>query len=57
LTRPLIGWWWAGQLYTGREVTAAFEEAGFGAATFVRFPLRFRHLAAWGHIVVAEAGK
>lgn len=54
LMRPLIGRWWASNLYSRPEVEQAFEAAGFRTATFDRFPLWFRHLGAWGHIVVAR---
>ena len=54
LMRPLIGRWWASTLYDGSELQQAFETAGFRTVTFDRFPWRFRYLAAWGHIVVAQ---
>ena len=54
LMRPLIGRWWASQLYTARELLEAFPAAGFATPAFDRFPWPFRHLDGWGHIVVAR---
>jgi SAM-dependent methyltransferase len=54
LMRPLIGRWWASNLYTRPELGLAFQEAGFRHAEFARFPWPFRYLDAWGHIVVAR---
>ena len=53
LMRPLIGRWWASNLYSRPELETAFEAAGFRTATFDRFPARYRYLDSWGHIVVA----
>jgi len=54
LTQPLIGRWWQANLYGVDELTRAFQEAGFAAIHFRAFPVRFRYLALWGHIVEAE---
>jgi 2-polyprenyl-3-methyl-5-hydroxy-6-metoxy-1,4-benzoquinol methylase len=54
LTRLLIGLWWASNLYTERELRAAFQAAGFSEIVFRRFPLAGQHLAVWGHIVEAH---
>jgi ubiquinone/menaquinone biosynthesis C-methylase UbiE len=54
LTRPLIGRWWQSNLYTKREIEAAFREAGFTSVAFRRFPPRFRYLALWGYVVEAR---
>jgi SAM-dependent methyltransferase len=54
LTRILIGRWWASNLYTRRELAAAFRAAGFGAVRFPGFPPAGWHLAPWGHVVAAE---
>jgi cyclopropane fatty-acyl-phospholipid synthase-like methyltransferase len=53
LTLPLIGWWWDSHLYSEAEVKQAFAQAGFRRVTFGRFPLFFKYLASWGHIVEA----
>jgi ubiquinone/menaquinone biosynthesis C-methylase UbiE len=55
LMRPLIGWWWRSNLYTGNELFGAFHTAGFRDAKFLSFPPAASHLALWGHVV--EAGK
>jgi SAM-dependent methyltransferase len=54
LTRPLIGRWWAANLYSAAEVLTALKAAGFEGAAPASFPLQFRHLALWGHVVVAS---
>jgi cyclopropane fatty-acyl-phospholipid synthase-like methyltransferase len=54
LMRLLIGRWWASNLYSRPELEEAFAAAGFREVTFDRFPLRFRYLDSWGHIVVAR---
>ena len=54
LTRPLIGKWWASNLYKRSELEQIFSQAGFKRAIFSSFPLRYVHLAMWGHIVVAD---
>jgi SAM-dependent methyltransferase len=54
LTRPLIGRWWAANLYSSAEVLGALKAAGFEGAAPASFPLRFRHLALWGRVVVAS---
>ena len=53
LMRPLIGRWWDSHLYTAAELTHALGQAGFRKATFGAFPLLFKYLAPWGHIVEA----
>ena len=53
LTRPLIGRWWQGHLYTATELEASLREAGFARVTFRRFPPSFRYLGLWGHVVEA----
>jgi len=50
----LIGRWWDANLYTREELHSAFERAGFAGVSFARFPLRWSHLAPWGHIVEAH---
>ncbi len=55
LMRPLIGRWWQANLYTHSELERAFGQAGFTSVRFGQFPLQFRHLALWGHIVEARA--
>jgi cyclopropane fatty-acyl-phospholipid synthase-like methyltransferase len=59
LTRPLIGRWWASNLYSAAELQDAFCTAGFHVAAFAGFPLPFRYLDTWGYVVVASnfAGK
>lgn len=54
LMQPLIGRWWHANLYGEGELTQAFRDAGFASIRFGEFPLRFRHLGIWGHIVEAE---
>jgi ubiquinone/menaquinone biosynthesis C-methylase UbiE len=54
LTRPLIGKWWASNLYKRSELGQIFSQAGFKRAAFSSFPIRYGHLAMWGHIVVAS---
>jgi len=55
LTRPLIGRWWQSNLYAESELDRAFREAGFTSVAFRRFPLRFRFLGLWGHVIEARA--
>lgn len=54
LMRQLIGRWWQSNVYTSQELQDAFTTAGFSTIAFRRFPLRYRHLASWGHIVEAR---
>jgi cyclopropane fatty-acyl-phospholipid synthase-like methyltransferase len=54
LMKPLIGRWWRSNLYTRRELQAAFEQAGFARVAFRHFPALYRTFDLWGHIV--EAG-
>ncbi len=54
LMQPLIARWWDANIYTSTELEDAFRHAGFQNITFGRFPLRFLHLAVWGHIVEAR---
>ena len=54
LMRPLIGRWWDANLYTAGEVKSAFQQASFSTVAFRKFPLPFRHLEFWGHIVEAR---
>jgi len=56
LMRPLIGRWWAANLYTAEELRRAFAQAGFSHMVFRRFPLPYRHLDLWGFIVEAGRG-
>ena len=55
LTRLMIGRWWQSNLYTRRELAAAFDAAGFSQVRFPGFPLAARYLASWGHVVEADA--
>jgi ubiquinone/menaquinone biosynthesis C-methylase UbiE len=54
LTRPLIGRWWQSNLYEAAELRQALRDAGFASVTFRRFPVPFRHLDLWGHVVEAR---
>ena len=54
LMAPLIGRWWDANLYRREELRAAFEQAGFTSIAFRKFPLAFRYLDVWGHIVEAS---
>lgn len=56
LTRPLIGRWWKGNLYSAPEIRTAFQATGFDSIELGRFPPAFRHLSLWGHIVEARHG-
>jgi ubiquinone/menaquinone biosynthesis C-methylase UbiE len=53
LMRPLIGKWWDSNLYTAPELIEALDGAGFKDVTFGAFPIWYKHLASWGHIVEA----
>jgi ubiquinone/menaquinone biosynthesis C-methylase UbiE len=53
LMRPLIGKWWDSNLYTASELTESLGRAGFRDIRFGAFPLWYRYLAPWGHIVEA----
>ena len=55
LMRPLIGHWWASDLYTRAELPVALKDAGFIEPSFGHFPLLYRHLDVWGHVVSARA--
>jgi hypothetical protein len=55
LTRPLIGRWWDSHLYTADELKEALGRAGFRDVNFGAFPLLYRYLATWGHVVEAAA--
>jgi hypothetical protein len=55
LTRPLIGHWWDSHLYTADELAEALRLAHFRSIVFRSFPLTYRYLATWGHVVEAEA--
>jgi ubiquinone/menaquinone biosynthesis C-methylase UbiE len=55
LMRPLIGKWWDSNLYTAPELTEALDRAGFRDVTFGAFPLWYKYLATWGHVVEATA--
>jgi ubiquinone/menaquinone biosynthesis C-methylase UbiE len=57
LTRPLIGRWWQGHLYTAAALAGSLRESGFTHVAFRRFPLRFRYLGLWGHVVEAATNK
>ena len=54
LMRPLIGRWWEANVYEAVELEEYFRRAGFSNIAFRKFPLSFRHLALWGHIVEAR---
>jgi cyclopropane fatty-acyl-phospholipid synthase-like methyltransferase len=56
LMKPLIERWWRANLYTRSELHAAFQQAGFSRISFRHFPLLYRILDIWGHIVEAEQG-
>ena len=53
LMRPLIGRWWDSNLYSAAELKEATQRAGFREVRFGAFPLVYKYLAAWGHIVEA----
>jgi len=54
LMRQLIGRWWQSNVYTAQELKDGFAAAGFSAIQFRSFPLFYRYLASWGHIVEAR---
>jgi hypothetical protein len=54
LMESLIGRWWDANPYRQSELRDAFGRAGFGRVEFRRFPLAFRHLDLWGHVVEAS---
>jgi len=54
LMRQLIGRWWQSNVYTAEELREAFLAAGYSELAFHNFPLRYRYLNAWGHIVEAR---
>jgi hypothetical protein len=56
LTKPLIGRWWKGNLYSAGELDRSFRESGFVRMTFRRFTPLFLHLGLWGYIVEADRG-
>jgi ubiquinone/menaquinone biosynthesis C-methylase UbiE len=55
LTRPLIGRWWDSHLYNAAELNEALSLAALRDVTFGSFPLAYRYLATWGHVVHATA--
>jgi ubiquinone/menaquinone biosynthesis C-methylase UbiE len=55
LMRPLIGRWWEANLYEAAELGESLHRAGFSTIAFRKFPIVFRHLGLWGHIVEARA--
>jgi ubiquinone/menaquinone biosynthesis C-methylase UbiE len=54
LTKPLIGRWWDANLYAAAELEETFRLAGFANITFGKFPLAYRHLSLWCHIIEAK---
>ena len=54
LTKLLIGTWWGANSYKERELETFFRRAGFSTITFTSFPLPYKHLCIWGHIVEAR---
>jgi ubiquinone/menaquinone biosynthesis C-methylase UbiE len=54
LTKPLIGRWWDANLYAAAELEETFRLAGFANIAFGKFPLAYRHLSLWGHIIEAK---
>jgi cyclopropane fatty-acyl-phospholipid synthase-like methyltransferase len=55
LMRPLVGRWWEANLYEAAELRESLHRAGFSSVAFRRFPISFRYLGLWGHIVEARA--
>ena len=55
LMRPLIERWWSANLYTRTQLRGALEDAGFSELLFGHFPLPYRYLDVWGHVVSARA--
>jgi ubiquinone/menaquinone biosynthesis C-methylase UbiE len=55
LMRLLIGRSWSANLYRQAELRAAFEDADFTEVSFSHFPLPYRYLDVWGHVVSARA--
>lgn len=54
LMRPLVGRLWRSNLYTAPQLQDAFASAGFSDVRFLQFPPAHRHLALWGHVVMAR---
>ena len=54
LMRLLVGRPWQATLYEAAQLTSSLRQAGFSRIEFRKFPIRFRHLALWGHIVEAR---
>ena len=54
LMEPLIARWWDAHLYDAAELQQSFHRAGFTNVTFGSFPLAYRYLSLWGHIVEAK---
>jgi SAM-dependent methyltransferase len=55
LMRPLVERWWSANLYSRAELRVALEAAGFSELSFGHFPLPYRYLDVWGHVVSARA--
>ncbi len=56
LMKYLIGEWWKANCYSQAELAAHLRQAGFARVTFSAFPLPYKHLSLWGHIVEAKTG-
>ena len=54
IMRLLIGRWWEANLYASGELEDAFRRAGFSTVALRSFPLAFRYLGLWGHVVEAQ---
>jgi SAM-dependent methyltransferase len=54
LMRPLIGRGWSANLYSRADLRVALDDAGFTEVSFGHFPLPYRYLDAWGHVVTAR---
>ncbi len=54
LMRPLIGRWWEANLYEAAELRESLQRAGFSTIAFRSFPISFRYLGLWGHVVEAR---
>jgi SAM-dependent methyltransferase len=53
-TRPLIGRWWKASCYQKTELEKHVRQAGFSRVNFSSFPVLYKHLSLWGHIIEAS---
>jgi len=54
LMKRLITSWWRANCYQQNELIDYFRRADFSDVKFSTFPLPYKHLSVWGHIVEAK---